>query len=222
MSIKILVADDELSIRNLLSDILEVEINNCEVILAENGQQAIDIFFSESDISLCILDVMMPVYNGYEVLETIREHSDVPILMLTAMGSTENELESFKKGVNDYVSKPFNLPILIARLKRLLKNEKKLFTYKNLKVDLDGHNIWINDEEILLTPREFSLFSQLIQNENLVLSREQLLLKAWGYDYEGDERTVDTHIKALRKKLCEYGEFIITIRGSGYKFQVSQ
>lgn len=221
MEIKILIADDEESLCNLLVDVLEDQIPNCKVIIAENGEEAIDMFFKETDISLCILDLMMPIYDGYEVLETIREHSDVPIIMLTAKGSTENEVKGFDKGVNDYISKPFTLPILIARIQRLIKEVKKIYEYDNLKIDLDGHNIWIKDEEILLTPREFSLLKQLVTNKGLVLTRYQLIDKAWGYDYEGEDRTVDTHIKTLRKKLGEYGDFIATVRGAGYKFEVT-
>lgn len=220
MKIKILVADDERSIRQLLQDLIEVEIDNSEVFLAENGEQAIDIFFTQEDISLCILDVMMPINDGYEVLEIIREHSDVPIIMLTAMGEVANELKGFDKGVNDYISKPFNLSILMARINRLLENKKKIYQHKDLKLDLLGHNIWIEQEEVILTPREFSLFAQLVQNENVVLTRDQLLERAWGYDYDGEARTVDTHIKSLRKKLGDYGECIHTVRGTGYKFQV--
>lgn len=125
MSVKILVADDEGSIRQLLKDVLEIEIPHCQVIEAEDGREAVDVFFQQTDISLCILDVMMPVYDGYEVLDTIREHSDVPIIMLTALGATENELKGFKKGVSDYISKPFTLAILVARVERLLKEKKK-------------------------------------------------------------------------------------------------
>lgn len=220
MKIKILVADDEGSIRHLLQDLIEVEIDNSEVFLAENGEQAIDIFFAQEDISLCILDVMMPLNDGYEVLEIIREHSDVPIIMLTAMGEVANELKGFDKGVNDYISKPFNLSILMARMNRLLENKKKIYQHKDLKLDLLGHTIWIKQEEVILTPREFSLFAQLVQNEAVVLTRDQLLERAWGYDYDGEARTVDTHIKSLRKKLGDYGEYIHTIRGTGYKFQV--
>lgn len=217
---KILIADDESSLRELLKDVLEVEIPNCKVITAENGEQAIDLFFHENDISLCILDVMMPIYDGYEVLETIRTHSQVPVIMLTAMGTVDNELNGFNKGVSDYVSKPFTLSILIARLKRLLEEEKKIYQFNGLRIDINGHTIWIEEKIILLTPREFSLLAELILNKGLVLTREQLVTKVWGYDYEGEVRTVDTHIKTLRKKLGSYGGYVSTIRGIGYKFQV--
>lgn len=221
MAVKILIADDEANIRQLLTDVLEVEIPDCHVIAAKDGTEAIDLFFSEPEISLCILDVMMPGSDGYEVLEVIREHSNVPIIILTALGASVNELKGFQKGVSDYIAKPFSLPILLARLQRLLKEERKLFLHGDLTVDFDGHNVYVKETEIPLTPREFSLFAQLINNQGLVLTREQLLGKAWGYDYEGDERTVDTHIKTLRKKLGDYGRTISTIRGTGYKFQVN-
>lgn len=215
---KILIADDDPSIRCLLVDILEVELENCQVLEAQNGQEALDLFFQETDISLCIFDVMMPIYDGYEVVETIREHSNVPIIMLTAMGATKDELKGFNKGVSDYIAKPFHLPILIARLQRLLKEEKSIFESSDLKVDFDGHVVWLKGEEIQLTPREFSLLAQLIKNKGLVLSREQLLDRAWSYDYEGETRTVDSHIKSLRKKLGD--DYITTVRGAGYKFHV--
>lgn len=218
---KILVADDEANIRQLLIDILEVELPNCRVILAKDGEQAIDLFFKEEDISLCILDVMMPVYDGYQVLETIREHSNVPVIMLTALGSTVNELKGFHKGANDYISKPFSLPVLLARLQRLLKDQQNIYQIQDLTVDLDGHVVCISDEEVPLTPREFALLAHLLVNKGLVMSREKLLDKAWSYDYDGDARTVDTHIKTLRKKLGVYGENVITVRGAGYKFQES-
>lgn len=221
MTTKILIADDESSLRELLKDVLEVEIPNCQIITAENGAQAIDLFFNENDISLCILDVMMPMNNGYEVLEIIRKHSQVPVIMLTAMGSTNNELKGFDKGVNDYISKPFTLSILVARLKRLLDEGKKIYQFDDLKIDIYGHTVFIEKEEVLLTPREFSLLKELILNKNLVLTRDQLLVNVWDYDYDGDARTVDTHIKNLRKKLGSYGRYITTIRSLGYKFQVN-
>lgn len=221
MTTKILIADDESSLRELLKDVLEVEIPNCQIITAENGAQAIDLFFNENDISLCILDVMMPMNDGYEVLEIIRKHSQVPVIMLTAMGSTNNELKGFDKGVNDYISKPFTLSILVARLKRLLDEGKKIYQFDDLKIDIYGHTVFIEKEEVLLTPREFSLLKELILNKNLVLTRDQLLVKVWDYDYDGDARTVDTHIKNLRKKLGSYGRYITTIRSLGYKFQVN-
>lgn len=221
MTTKILIADDESSLRELLKDVLEVEIPNCQIITAENGAQAIDLFFNENDISLCILDVMMPMNDGYEVLEIIRKHSQVPVIMLTAMGSTNNELKGFDKGVNDYISKPFTLSILVARLKRLLDEGKKIYQFDDLKIDIYGHTVFIEKEEVLLTPREFSLLKELILNKNLVLTRDQLLVNVWDYDYDGDARTVDTHIKNLRKKLGSYGRYITTIRSLGYKFQVN-
>lgn len=217
---KILVADDEENIRELVSDLIEAELQDCEVLVAKDGEQAVDIFFSNTEISLCILDIMMPIYDGFEVLEMIRQHSDVPILMLTALGEPEIECKGFDKGVNDYISKPFHLDVLVARIKRLCKENRKNLQFSHLKVDLSGHNVWVFNEEINLTPREYSLLVQLVQNEAVVLTREQLLERAWGYDYDGEERTVDTHIKSLRKKLSHCGEYIHTIRGTGYKFQV--
>lgn len=218
MNQKILIADDDSALRRLLSDILETE--GYEVILACDGQEAMDCFFTQSDIALCILDVMMPKYNGYEVLDTLREHSDVPVIMLTALGDECDELKGFHKGANDYVAKPFSFPILLARVARLFQEKKTIFEKEGLKVDLDGHVVWAFGEEVQLTPKEFSILRIFIANEGQVLSRDQVLDKAWSYDYDGESRTVDTHVKMLRKKLGECGEYIATARGIGYKFMV--
>lgn len=218
MNRTVLIADDDSALRRLLSDILETE--GYDVILACDGQEAMDQFFAQPDISLCILDVMMPKYNGYEVLDTLREHSDVPVIMLTALGDEGDELKGFHKGASDYIAKPFSFPILLARIARLFQEKKSIYEKEGLKVDLDGHVVWVNGEEIQLTPKEFSILTLFITNEGQVLSRDQVLDKAWSYDYDGESRTVDTHVKMLRKKLGECGEYIATARGIGYKFMV--
>lgn len=218
MKHRILIADDDSALRRLLSDILETE--DYDVLLACDGQDALDQFFAHRDISLCILDVMMPKYTGYEVLDTIREHSNVPVIMLTALGDETDELKGFHKGANDYVAKPFSFPILLARVARLFQEKKSVYENQDLKVDLDGHVVWVCGEEIQLTPKEFSILTLFIANEGQVLSRDQVLDKAWSYDYDGETRTVDTHVKMLRKKLGVCGEYIATARGIGYKFMV--
>lgn len=222
MNTKILIADDDQMLRRLLSDIIKKQ--GYEAILAKDGQEALDVFFHEGDISLCILDVMMPIYTGYEVLESIREHSQVPVVMLTALDEELSELKGLQKGADDYISKPFSYAILLARVEKLLKKEMQQLEQTSekgkLKIDFLGHMVQREGEEIALNNKEFSLLVHLVTNENQVLSREQLLAKSWGYDYEGEIRTVDTHVKMLRKKLGDCGEYVVTVRGAGYKFQV--
>ncbi|MFI3249508.1 MAG: response regulator transcription factor [Eubacteriales bacterium] len=218
MKHKILFADDDSMLRTLLLDILTN--NDYQVLLAKDGQEAVDIFFQYTDISLCILDVMMPIYTGYEVLETIREHSNVPIIMLTALGQEQDELKGLKKGANDYISKPFSYPILMARIENLLVKQNQVYERDKLRVDTSGHTVFVENHEVSLSHKEFFLLSSLIAHEGKVVSREQLLGNIWGYDYDGEIRTVDTHVKLLRKKLGICGEYVVTVRGSGYKFQV--
>lgn len=224
MVTKILIADDDPMLRRLLSDIMKKQ--GYQVYLAENGEEALDIFFQERDISLCLIDVMMPVYTGYEVLESIREHSQVPVILLTALDEETSELKGLKKGANDYIAKPFSYAVLLARVENLLKKEMQQLEQQadkgDLKIDFLGHIVWVEGEEVTLNHKEFSLLTHLVSNENQVLSREQLLAKSWGYDYEGEIRTVDTHVKMLRKKLANCGDYVVTVRGSGYKFQVRQ
>lgn len=224
MKEKIFIADDDCMLRRVLSDFMKKQ--EYQVILAEDGQKALDLFFAEKDISLCILDVMMPHYTGYEVLETIREHSDVPVIMLTALGEEDQEIKGFHQGANDYIAKPFSFPILLARMEALLSKERKNkledMVVGQLTMNLSSHCAYIEDVEIQLNNKEFSLLLFFLQNQNQVLSREQLLNKVWGYDYQGEIRTVDTHVKMLRKKLLSCQEYVVTVRGLGYKFQVNQ
>ncbi|MFI3177372.1 MAG: response regulator transcription factor [Eubacteriales bacterium] len=223
MSAKILIADDDPMLRRLLGDILRKQ--SYETVLTADGQEAMDQFFDQGDIDLCILDVMMPYYTGYEVLEVIREHSDVPVIMLTALGTETNELDGLQQGANDYIAKPCSYPILLARVENLLqmnlKKKEQVWIGGALSVDCKGHLVWVAGQEVLLNNKEFTLLSMLITNEDQVLSREQLLDHIWGYDYEGDIRTVDTHVKMLRKKLEQCGDYIVTVRGAGYKLQVN-
>lgn len=221
MAIHILLADDEELLRNLVKEVLEEE--GYIVYEAANGTEALDIFYEHSDLSLVILDVMMPEISGMEVLEDIRKLSDVPVLMLTALGDSNSELSGLRHGANDYVSKPFHYEILLERIKNLLKmsHTKGLMscTIGILMVDYAGRKVFVKDEEIILNNKEFQLLEYLILNQGIVLSREKILARIWGYDYEGDIRTIDTHVKMLRAKLGEAGNYIKTIRGVGYSFE---
>ena len=223
--IKILVVDDEERMRRLVSDFLKRQ--GYTVIEAENGKQALDYFTTmEQTISLMILDVMMPIMDGWEVLRCIREHSKLPVIMLTAKSTESDELLGFGLGADEYISKPFSPMILIARVQALLKrynfalNEKKM--YDGLEIDESAHTVYSDGEEIELTPKEFELLLYLCNNIGIALSRDKILNSVWDYEYFGDARTVDTHIKKLRLKLGQKGDFIQTIRGLGYKFEVTK
>jgi len=222
--IKILVVDDEERMRRLVSDFLKRQ--GYAVIEAENGKQALDYFITmEQAISLIILDVMMPIMDGWEVLRFIREHSKLPVIMLTAKSTESDELLGFGLGADEYISKPFSPMILIARVQAVLKrynvlNEKKV--YDGLEIDESAHTVYSDGEEIELTPKEFELLLYLCNNVGIALSRDKILNSVWDYEYFGDARTVDTHIKKLRLKLGQKGDFIQTIRGLGYKFEVTK
>lgn len=223
--IKILIADDEERMRRLVSDFLKKQ--GYAVIEAENGKQALDYFTTVSQsISLVILDVMMPIMDGWEVLRCIRELSKLPVIMLTAKSTETDELLGFELGADEYISKPFSPMILIARVQALLKrynvalNEKKVFD--GLEINESAHTVYSDGEEIELTPKEFELLLYLCNNSGIALSRDKILNSVWDYEYFGDARTVDTHIKKLRLKLGQKGDFIQTIRGLGYKFEVSK
>lgn len=221
MSINILVAEDDDILQKLICDMLSQQ--GYKPIKAKNGQEAIDIFFSSINISLCILDVMMPIYNGYEVLEEIRRFSNVKIIMLTALGDEQSELKGFSQGADDYIAKPFSYPIFIARINGMLKNLKedktKTITEGFIVVNQSNYEVTINEQSINLTNKEYNLLVYLISNKNLVLTREKILDEIWGFDYEGDIRTIDAHIKSIRKKLGICGNYIKTVRHLGYKFE---
>ncbi|NOW05813.1 response regulator transcription factor [Clostridium beijerinckii] len=224
MDIKILIAEDDNIFRDLVCDIVRKE--GYMPIQACDGEEAINMFFDNNDIDLVILDVMMPVYDGWEVLKEIREKSEVPIIMLTALGDEKHEVLGLKKGADDYIGKPFSYEIFVARLNNIVKKVKKKFSDEiavgNLKIYQRTHKVVIDDEEIKLNPKEYNLLLYLVGNVNTVLSREQILDKVWGYNFDGDIRTIDTHIKTLRAKLSEQGDWIKTIRGSGYMFEVEK
>jgi DNA-binding response OmpR family regulator len=220
--LKILVVDDESRMRKLVKDFLVRE--NYEVIEAENGEQAIDIFFSDKNIALIILDVMMPKMDGWQVCREIRQYSKVPIIMLTAKGDEKDELYGFELGVDEYISKPFSPKILVARVEAVLRRtmgaDEEPIEVGGIILDKVAHIVKIDGERIDLSFKEFELLSYFIENKGVALSRERILNNVWNYDYFGDARTIDTHVKKLRSKMGIRGDYIKTIWGLGYKFEV--
>lgn len=215
----ILVVDDEKLIRNVIKDYLENE--NMTVYEAEDGLEALK-KFKEEKIDLVVLDIMMPKMDGFETLKELKKISDTPIIMLTAMKEEIDKLHSFDMGVDDYVTKPFSPRELTARVKAVLKRNGKIketYNYKTLEVDYKGRKVTIDKKEIELTPKEYEILIYFIDNKGIALSREQLLNVIWGYDFYGDDRTVDTHIKMLRRSLKEYRDLIKTVRAVGYKYE---
>ena len=220
--LKILVVDDESRMRKLVKDFLMKK--DFDVLEAGDGEQAVDIFFEEKDIALIILDVMMPKMDGWETCREIRQYSKVPIIMLTARGGENDELRGFELGVDEYIAKPFSPKILVARVEALLRrtnsaNEKNL-EYGGIVLNRSAHEVIIDGEKVDLSYKEFELLSYFMENKDIALSRERILNHVWDYDYFGDARTIDTHVKKLRSKLGAKGEYIKTIWGMGYKFIV--
>ena len=196
-----------------------------EVVEAEDGEQALDIFYADKDIALIILDVMMPRMNGWEVCREIRESSKVPIIMLTAKGDESDELQGFDLGVDEYISKPFSPKILVARVEAILRrtsgrNLNDVIEKGGIVIDKAAHRVTIDGKDIELSFKEFELLTYFVENAGLALSREKILNHVWNYDYFGDARTIDTHVKKLRSKMGDKGEYIKTIWGMGYKFEV--
>lgn len=222
MAVSLLVADDDDLLRNLVKEVLEDE--GYQVYTAADGQETVDIFWEHPEIALVILDIMMPKMDGIEVLQEIRERTDIPVLMLTALGDSSSELSCLRNGASDFVSKPFHYDILVERVKNLLRLTKAQDLEKMelgmLEIDPVAHKVFVQKEEIILNNKEFQLLEFLVNNQNIVLSREKILDRIWGYDYEGDIRTIDTHVKMLRANLKEAGSYIKTIRGVGYSFEV--
>lgn len=222
MAVSLLVADDDDLLRNLVKEVLEDE--GYQVYAAADGQETVDIFWEHPEIALVILDIMMPKMDGIEVLQEIRERTDIPVLMLTALGDSSSELSCLRNGASDFVSKPFHYDILVERVKNLLRLTKAQNLEKMelgiLEIDPVAHKVFVQKEEIILNNKEFQLLEFLVNNQNIVLSREKILDRIWGYDYEGDIRTIDTHVKMLRANLKEAGSYIKTIRGVGYSFEV--
>lgn len=220
--LKILVVDDESRMRKLVRDFLSVK--GFQVVEAEDGEQAVEIYFQQKDIALIILDVMMPKMDGWEVCKTIREYSQVPIIMLTARGEERDELQGFKLGVDEYISKPFSPKILVARVEAILRRSKTAAfdtaDMGGIKIDKAAHLVTIDGKPVDLSYKEFELLTYFAENQGIALSREKILNNVWNYDYFGDARTIDTHVKKLRSKLGDKGEYIKTIWGMGYKFEV--
>lgn len=220
--LKILVVDDESRMRKLVKDFLVRK--NYEVLEAENGEQAVDLFFSDKDISLIILDIMMPKLDGWQVCREIRQYSRVPIIMLTAKGDEKDELQGFELGVDEYISKPFSPKILVARveavLRRTVATDEEMIDIGGITLDKAAHLVKIDGNSIELSFKEFELLSYFIANKGVALSRERILNNVWNYDYFGDARTIDTHVKKLRSKMGLKGDYIKTIWGLGYKFEV--
>ena len=221
---KILVADDEGRLRKLIRDYLVRE--DYEVVEAENGEQALDMFYMDSEISLIILDVMMPKVDGFAVLKEIRETSSIPVLMLTAKGEENDVLNGFELGADEYINKPFSPKILMARVNAVLRRStddslgKKVVEAGGIQLDVDAHVATNDGNPVELSVKEFELLYYFINNEGIALSREKILNHVWDYDYFGDARTIDTHVKKLRSKLDDKGNYIKTIWGMGYKFEV--
>ena len=223
--LKILVVDDESRMRKLVKDFLVRK--GFQVIEAENGAEAVDIFFEEKDIALMILDVMMPKMDGWEVCREIRQYSKVPIIMLTARGDERDELLGFELGVDEYISKPFSPKILVARVEAILRRSNLTGQEKNLEaggmcVNKAAHQVTVDGTPMELSYKEFELLAYFVENEGIALSREKILNSVWNYDYFGDARTIDTHVKKLRSKMGKKGEYIKTVWGMGYKFEVGR
>ena len=224
--LKVLVVDDESRMRKLVRDFLVKK--DYEVLEAGDGEEAIEVFYSDSRIDLIILDVMMPRMNGWEVCREIRKTSKVPIIMLTAKGDESDELLGFDLGIDEYITKPFSPKILVARAEAILRRVKKIgqenatISLGGITLDKEAHRVVIDGSEVELSFKEFELLSYLMENAGIALSRERILNSVWNYDYFGDARTIDTHVKKLRSKMGVKGEYIRTIWGMGYKFEVAE
>lgn len=220
---KILVVDDESRMRKLVKDFLTRA--GYQVLEAGDGMEAMDLFYEDKDIALIILDVMMPKMDGWQVCREVREHSKVPIIMLTARSEERDELQGFELGVDEYISKPFSPKILVARVGAILRRTNgtdmsDILDAGGIKIDKAAHSVMIDDKPIDLSYKEFELLTYFVENQGIALSREKILNNVWNYDYFGDARTIDTHVKKLRSKMGEKGEYIHTIWGMGYKFEV--
>lgn len=223
--LKILVVDDESRMRKLVRDFLEKK--GFSVLEAGDGMEAMEIFYKEKDIALMILDIMMPRMDGWQVCREVRQSSKVPIIMLTARADERDELQGFELGVDEYISKPFSPRILVARVEAVLRRsnavtEEALKDVGGIQIDKAAHTVKVNGENIELSFKEFELLAYFMENQGIALSREKILNNVWNYDYFGDARTIDTHVKKLRSKLGDRGNYIKTIWGMGYKFEVEE
>ena len=221
----ILVVDDESRMRKLLKDFLSAK--GYQILEAEDGEKAIEVFEeNRNKIKLILLDVMMPKLDGWSVLRMIRQESNLPVIMLTARGEEQDELFGFELGVDEYISKPFSPKILVARVEAILKrtygDAKEVKDYDGITIDQEGRTVKVDGKPIDLSLREYELLKYLLDNENIALSRDKILNNVWNYDYYGDSRTIDSHIKKIRHKLGKKGKYIETIRGIGYKFEIKK
>ena len=219
---KVLIVDDEALIRDVIKEYLKLE--NIDYLEASDGYEAIDLV-KNNDFDVVVMDIMMPKMDGYTAVKEIRKFSSVPFIMLSARSEEYDKLTCFDIGVDDYVTKPFSPRELIARIKAVTKRNQStnaLYKFKGLEIDCNAHEIYVDKKAIYLTPKEYDLLIYLIENKNIALSRENLLENIWGYDFYGDDRTVDTHVKTLRNHLGKYRDFIVTIRKVGYKFEYKE
>ncbi len=215
---KVLVVDDEALIRDVIKEYLYLE--NYEVREAQNGIEAVELALKE-DFDIIIMDIMMPKMDGYTACQKIKMHKDVPFIFLSARGEEYDKLIGFNLGIDDYVTKPFSPKELVARIKAITKRKETksaIYTFGGLKIDDVAHDVYIDNEKIYLTPKEYDLLKFFVDNKNVALSRDKLISNIWGYDFDGDDRTIDTHVKTLRKRLGKYKDLIVTIRSMGYKF----
>ena len=223
MNETILLADDETRMRRVIGDYLKK--GGYRIVEAGDGEEALKLFFENKEIALVILDIMMPVFNGYEVLEEIRKTSNVPVLMLTAKSAEEDELSAFYSGADEYVTKPFSPKILVARVEALLRRHSvkpQILSIGDIRIDEGAHEVMVNGKHIRLSVKEFELLVYFVRNKGLALSRDQILSAVWNFDYIGEARTIDTHVKMLRSKLGSCAGYIKTIWGMGYKFEVDE
>ncbi len=221
---KVLMVDDEERMRKLVRDFLAKR--DFQVLEAGDGEEAIDIFFADKKIDLVILDVMMPKMSGWEVLETIRKYSKVPVIMLTAKSEERDELRGFELGVDEYITKPFSPKILVARVEALLRrtvgDQSEVLEVGGIRINKAAHTVTVDGRNLDLSFKEFELLTYFVENQGIALSRETILNNVWNYNYFGDARTIDTHAKKLRSKMGDKGEYIKTVWGMGYKFEVDQ
>lgn len=217
---KVLIVDDEKGIREVIKEYSVSE--GYDALEAENGLEALQKLEQNPDIDVIVLDIMMPKVDGYTALKSIRKTYDIPVIMLSARADEFDKLQSFDMGVDDYVTKPFSPRELMARIK-VVTNRNKVtndeYVYKKLRINYLGHTVYINNKEVKLTPKEYEMLVYFVQNKGIALSREALLNKIWGYDFFGDDRTIDTHIKMLRNSMGEYRNLITTVRGMGYRYE---
>lgn len=221
---KILMVDDEARMRKLVKDFLTIK--GYRVIEAADGEAAVDLFFNDKEIALVILDVMMPKMDGWQVCKTIRQYSQVPIIMLTARSEERDELLGFELGVDEYISKPFSPKIFVARVEAILRRKNavtgEVLETEGIRLDKDARSVTVDGQMVDLSNKEFELLMYFMENQGIALSRERILNHVWNYDYFGDARTIDTHVKKLRSKLGPKGDYIRTIWGMGYKFEVNE